>query len=50
MRMDVRGTALHMAPERLMKSVQEPPSNIWALGCVVCEMLIGKSTWDRGKD
>lgn len=24
---------------------QTPP---WALGCVVCEMLIGKSPWDRG--
>ena len=50
MRMDVRGTALYMAPERLMESVQEPPFDIWALGCVVCEMLTRKYTWDRGKD
>ena len=32
-----------MAPECLIESVKEPPSNIWGLGCVVCEMLTGKS-------
>ena len=50
MRMDLRGTALYMAPECLIECVQEPPSDIWALGCVVCEMLTGKSPWDRGKE
>ena len=50
MRMDLRGIALYMAHECLIECVQEPPSDIWALGCVVCEMLTGKSTWDRGKD
>ncbi|KAM3684354.1 hypothetical protein ACJW31_11G037800 [Castanea mollissima] len=34
MRMDLRGTALYMAPECLIESVQEPPSDYWALGCV----------------
>ena len=43
MRMDLRGTALYMAPECLIGCVQEPPSDIWALGCVVCEMLTGIS-------
>ena len=43
MRMDLRGTALYMAPECLIECVQEPPFDIWALGCVVCEMLTEKS-------
>ena len=50
MRMDLRGTALYMAPECLIECVQEPPSDIWALGCVVCEMLTEKSPQDRGKE
>uniref|UniRef100_A0A2N9G873 (S)-2-hydroxy-acid oxidase n=1 Tax=Fagus sylvatica TaxID=28930 RepID=A0A2N9G873_FAGSY len=48
-RMDLRGTPLYMAPETVISRVQQPPSDIWALGCVVCEMLTGKSPWDRGK-
>ena len=36
-----------MAPECLIESVKEPPSDIWGLGCVVCEMLTGKSPQDR---
>ena len=50
MRMDLRGIALYMAHECLIECVQEPPSDIWALGCVVCDMLTGKSPWDRGKE
>jgi serine/threonine protein kinase len=50
MRLDLRdylrGTALYMAPETVIENVQDPPSDIWALGCVVCEMLTGKSPWD----
>uniref|UniRef100_A0A2N9I4C2 Protein kinase domain-containing protein n=1 Tax=Fagus sylvatica TaxID=28930 RepID=A0A2N9I4C2_FAGSY len=42
----LRGTALYMAPETVIENVQDPPSDIWALGCVVCEMLTGKSPWD----
>ena len=36
-----------MVPECLIKSVKKPPSNIWGLGYVVCEMLTGKSPQDR---
>ncbi|KAJ6326161.1 hypothetical protein OIU78_013290 [Salix suchowensis] len=42
----LRGTALYMAPETVANHVQEPPSDIWALGCVVLEMLTGKPAWD----
>ena len=46
----LRGTALYMAPETVIESVQDPKSDIWAFGCVVCEMLIGKSPWDREEE
>ncbi|KAJ4840297.1 hypothetical protein Tsubulata_028286 [Turnera subulata] len=42
----LRGTALYMAPEVVVDHVQEPPCDIWALGCIVLEMITGKSAWD----
>ncbi|KAJ4724293.1 putative Mitogen-activated protein kinase kinase kinase [Melia azedarach] len=42
----VRGTPLYLAPETVVDHLQEPPSDIWALGCVVLEMLTGKQAWD----
>jgi serine/threonine protein kinase len=44
------GTPLYLAPETVIESVQELPSDIWALGIVVCEMLTGKSPWERAKE
>lgn len=29
-----RGTPLYMAPEALIENVQEPPCDIWAIGCL----------------
>ncbi|KAG6663399.1 mitogen-activated protein kinase kinase kinase 20-like [Carya illinoinensis] len=46
----LRGTPLYISPETVMESVQEPPSDIWALGCVVCKMLTGKSPWDGAEE
>ena len=46
----LRGTPLYLAPETVIESVQELPSDIWALGCVVCEMLTGKSPWERAEE
>ncbi|KAL0425164.1 UNVERIFIED_CONTAM: Mitogen-activated protein kinase kinase kinase [Sesamum radiatum] len=40
------GTPMYLSPEAVMDNVQEPPSDIWALGCVVLEMLTGKPPWD----
>ncbi|KAJ6341177.1 hypothetical protein OIU78_009366 [Salix suchowensis] len=44
------GTTLYMAPETVANHVQEPPCDIWALGCVVLEMLTGKQAWDVRPD
>ncbi|KAF2297112.1 hypothetical protein GH714_017496 [Hevea brasiliensis] len=38
-------TAFYMAPETLIDNIQEFPSGIWALGCMVFEMFTGKSLW-----
>ncbi|KAG6666798.1 mitogen-activated protein kinase kinase kinase 20-like [Carya illinoinensis] len=46
----LRGTPLYMAPEAVIENVQKPPCDIWALGCLVCEMLTGKSPWDREEE
>nr|DAD45390.1 TPA_asm: hypothetical protein HUJ06_003620 [Nelumbo nucifera] len=40
-----RGTPLYMSPESIAHNSQEPPSDIWALGCVVSEMISGKPAW-----
>lgn len=46
----MRGTCMYLAPEIVVDHVQEPPSDIWALGCVVIEMLTGKHPWDTKPD
>ncbi|XP_058005270.1 mitogen-activated protein kinase kinase kinase 20-like [Hevea brasiliensis] len=38
-------TAFYMALETLVDNIQEFPSDIWALGCMVFEMFTGKSLW-----
>ncbi|KAK2986516.1 hypothetical protein RJ640_021391 [Escallonia rubra] len=40
-----RGTPMYLSPEVVADGVQEPPSDIWALGCIVLEMLTGKPPW-----
>lgn len=40
-----RGTPRYMAPETVMDNVQDCPSDIWALGCIVLEMLTGEPPW-----
>ncbi|XP_051114137.1 mitogen-activated protein kinase kinase kinase 20-like [Andrographis paniculata] len=43
-----RGTPMYLSPEVVLDNVQEPPADIWALGCLVLEMLTGKPPWERG--
>ncbi|CAL9009470.1 unnamed protein product [Prunus brigantina] len=41
-----QGTAIYLSPEAVLYGSQEKPSDIWALGCVVLEMLTGRWPWD----
>ncbi|PWA74678.1 Protein kinase, ATP binding site-containing protein [Artemisia annua] len=42
---EVRGTPLYLAPETVVGGVQEPASDIWAVGCLVSEMVSGLPAW-----
>ncbi|KAI3922254.1 hypothetical protein MKX01_005943 [Papaver californicum] len=39
------GTPLYMSPELVSCNENETPSDIWALGCVVMEMITRKPAW-----
>lgn len=45
-----RGTPRYMSPETVMDNVQDRPSDIWALGCIVLEMLTGEPPWGSNQD
>lgn len=40
-----RGTYTYLSPETVLDNAQEAPSDIWAFGCVVFEMLTGQPVW-----
>ncbi|XP_047319048.1 mitogen-activated protein kinase kinase kinase 20-like [Impatiens glandulifera] len=42
---ELRGTPLYMSPEMVKDGEQESPSDIWALGCLVTEMITGNPVW-----
>lgn len=43
------GAVLYASPEQRRKTDQiEPPSDIYSLGLVICEMLSGKRPWEGG--
>ncbi|KAK4436702.1 Mitogen-activated protein kinase kinase kinase [Sesamum alatum] len=44
-----RGTPMYLSPEAVIDSVQDAPCDVWALGCIVLEMLTGKPPWDGEK-
>ncbi|XP_043711833.1 mitogen-activated protein kinase kinase kinase 20-like [Telopea speciosissima] len=48
--LSLRGTPLYMSPESVAGMEQEAPSDIWALGCVVAEMISGKPAWNCEPD
>ncbi|GER48516.1 heat shock 70 kDa protein, partial [Striga asiatica] len=41
------GTPTYLSPEAVVESIQEAPSDVWAVGCIVLEMLTGKPAWDE---
>ncbi|XP_009802290.1 mitogen-activated protein kinase kinase kinase 20-like [Nicotiana sylvestris] len=45
-----RGTPMYLSPEAVADSVQESAADIWALGCIVFEMLTGKPPWNQKED
>ncbi|KAL4577429.1 hypothetical protein LXL04_013538 [Taraxacum kok-saghyz] len=42
---EIRGTPMYMAPETVIAGEQGPASDIWAVGCLVLELLTGKPAW-----
>ncbi|KAL0354901.1 UNVERIFIED_CONTAM: Mitogen-activated protein kinase kinase kinase [Sesamum radiatum] len=45
-----RGTPMYLSPEAVIDNVQDAASDVWALGCIVLEMLTGKPPWDGKKE
>lgn len=43
---ELRGTPLYMSPESVNNNEYESPSDIWALGCAVSEMVTGTPAWN----
>ncbi|KAB2612698.1 mitogen-activated protein kinase kinase kinase 2-like [Pyrus ussuriensis x Pyrus communis] len=41
-----RGTPRYLSPEALKVMKQDESCDIWSLGCIVFEMLVGKSPWE----
>ncbi|XP_008229101.1 PREDICTED: mitogen-activated protein kinase kinase kinase 2-like [Prunus mume] len=41
-----RGTPRYLPPEAFINNKQDQSSDIWSLGCIVFEMLTGKSPWN----
>ncbi|KAL6993760.1 hypothetical protein U1Q18_011876, partial [Sarracenia purpurea var. burkii] len=42
---ELRGTPLFMAPETVTTGEQEAAGDVWALGCLVAEMVTGAPAW-----
>ncbi|KAI7995636.1 Mitogen-activated protein kinase kinase kinase 18 [Camellia lanceoleosa] len=46
----LRGTALYMAPESIQDEQYDSHTDIWALGCMVLQMMTSKEPWEYGPD
>ncbi|KAL6576516.1 hypothetical protein OROHE_000297 [Orobanche hederae] len=45
-----RGTPMYLSPKAVTDSVQEAPCDVWAVGCIVLEMITGKAPWEGKKE
>ncbi|VVA28458.1 PREDICTED: mitogen-activated kinase [Prunus dulcis] len=45
-----RGTPRYLSPKAFINNKQDQSSDIWSLGCIVFEILTGKSPWDLKPD
>lgn len=43
---EIRGTPMYMAPETVISGEQEFAADIWAVGCLVTEMITGNPVWN----
>ncbi|XAR67804.1 Mitogen-activated protein kinase kinase kinase [Bertholletia excelsa] len=44
------GTPMYLSPEVVAEGIQGAPSDIWALGCIVLEMMTGRPPWYGKQD
>nr|XP_043614505.1 mitogen-activated protein kinase kinase kinase 20-like [Erigeron canadensis] len=43
---EIRGTPIYMAPETVINGEQEAAADIWAVGCLITELITGTPIWD----
>ncbi|GER50867.1 mitogen-activated protein kinase kinase kinase [Striga asiatica] len=43
-----QGTPMYLPPEAVTEGLQEAAGDVWAVGCVVVEMLTGRPLWEPG--
>ena len=45
---EVLGTPAYLSPEQLEHGLADERSDVWALGCVLYEMVVGTPPFGRG--